>query len=158
MQRGSGGITVGALAESGDMSGRLLLGGVGGAEHLLDGGAELGVLAPELLLGGVVDLNVGLELEVFEPAALAVLHAHLGDAEHYGGVNLALPPHGGHGAGDGSADELAETKFFIGPGEAVGVGIVVLALEHDRGLGPAVEGVLAYILAARLECGELGAG
>ena len=72
----------------GTMSRRLL-------EHLLDGALELAVMAREIVLGGIIDLDVGQQLLVFAVVASHVTTAHLRTAEDESPVNKRLPPHGG---------------------------------------------------------------
>ena len=84
---------------------------------------------------------------VLKIVAAVVLGAHLGYAE--GVLADVLPPYCGHGTGNGSTYEFAYTHFLVEPGSAVGIGVVVLAYKHARGLHPTVEGVVAYELATR---------
>ena len=106
--------------------------------HLLHRTAQLGILAAELLLGSVVDLDIGHQQLVLQVIASHVLHANLRNAEHQSGVDLRLPPNSGHRAWHGGTDQLTDLQLLINPREAMSVGIVVFANQHTRGLRPLI--------------------
>ena len=87
-------------------------------QQLLDGGAELGVLAADHGGGVVEDVEVGLELGVLEIVALGGAVADDGDAEDERGVLHGDPVDAGHGAGHGGADEAANLLVAVHPGRA----------------------------------------
>ena len=113
--------------------------------HLLHCCLYLCVYAAEHVLGCHIALNVGIELLVLQIVVAVVPGAHLRYAE--GVLADILPPYGGHGAGYRCSDELAYAHLLVEPGSAVGIGVVILAYKHARGLYPTVEGVVAYELA-----------
>ena len=126
-------------------------------QHFLDGAFELAVVAGEVVLGGVVDLNIGQQRGVLAVVAAHVTAAYLRDAEDHRVVNQRLPPDGGHRARYGGTDEFADPQFLIDKGEAVAVAVVVLAHQHARRFHPLVVGVVAYVLAVGHEALVLSA-
>ena len=119
--------------------------------HFADGSFELRVAAVDIVLGGVVDLDVGEELLILHVLAPHVLLADLRDAEDEGAVHERLPPHAGGGACDGGADERADAQFAIDPGEAAAVGVAVFVHQHARLAYPLVQRVAADVALARHE-------
>ena len=118
-------------------------------QHFLDGAFELAVVASEVVLGGVVDLNIGQQWGVLAVVAAHVTAAYLRDAEDHRVIDQRLPPDGGHRARHGGTDEFADTQFLIDKGEAVAVAVVVLTHEYAGRLGPLVERVGTNHLAMR---------
>ncbi len=117
--------------------------GVNLPEQLAHGGFQLLVATAEHLVVVVADFDIGLQLGVLEVVALRGAVAHDGNAEVEGRVLEGFPIDGGHGAGNGHADQRTELFVAVHPGGAVGVGVVRLADEHDGGLVVAAGGHLA---------------
>ena len=100
-------------------------------QKLADGYLKLLVTSFDELLRLVAYLEVRLKLGVFQIMAVTGTVADDRYPEIHCRILQGLPVDGGHGAGHGHTDYRADALMLVYPGSSVGVGVVVLAHEHD---------------------------
>ena len=86
---------------------------------------------------------------VLHQIAVVVDIADHRDAEEQAAILQRLPPHRRAGARHLHANRLADAESGVGGREAVSVGVVALIYDHDRRLGPAMDGLNAELLSSR---------
>ena len=105
--------------------------GVDLAQELADGHLKLLVTALDEFLGLVAYLEVRLKLGVLQIVTVACAVSDDRYAEVHRGILEGLPVDGGHGSRYGHTYYRTDLLVLVYPGRAVGVGVVVLAHEHD---------------------------
>jgi hypothetical protein len=107
----------------------LLLEGSAFLQHLLYGALQLTVATGEVILGRVVNHDIGIKLGVLAVVATNIYTTYLWDTE-YDIVDKCLPPYAGRSTGYRSTDKLTYLHILILTRESTGITVVVLAEQN----------------------------